>query len=410
MSLTHRLVPMSGRDPNESHRASTPLELLFDLTFAVAFSAASGQTARLLEAGHLASALTGFAFAVFAASWAWVNYSWLASAYDNDDIFFRIATLVEMIGVLVLALGMPQLFRSLDEGRHVDNGVMVAGYVIMRVAAVALWLRAAKHDPAHRRACLTYALTISVAQVGWVVLIFLSLPIGATLTVSAILTVVELAGPILAERKDGGTPWHPHHIAERYSLLVIITLGEVILGTVLAVSAVVDHFGWSLEAGLVALSGTALAFGLWWLYFTVPSGRVLARYRERAFGWAYGHIVLFGAVAGTGAGLHVAADYISGHSEIGGTNAVLMVVVPVFVFEVALFTIYSILLRTIDPFHFWVFSGAGLVLVFAVLVVSFGGSVGVALLLVACSPASVVVAYETVGFRHESEALMRAGL
>jgi low temperature requirement protein LtrA len=27
---------MSGRDPGEAHRASTPLELLFDLTFVVA--------------------------------------------------------------------------------------------------------------------------------------------------------------------------------------------------------------------------------------------------------------------------------------------------------------------------------------------------------------------------------------
>jgi len=27
---------MSGRDPGEEHRASTPLELLFDLTFVVA--------------------------------------------------------------------------------------------------------------------------------------------------------------------------------------------------------------------------------------------------------------------------------------------------------------------------------------------------------------------------------------
>ena len=42
---------------------------------------------------------------------------------------------------------------------------------------------------------------------------------GVTSWIIAALTGVELAGPLLAERKDGGTPWHPHHIAERYSLL-----------------------------------------------------------------------------------------------------------------------------------------------------------------------------------------------
>jgi low temperature requirement protein LtrA len=44
-----------------------------------------------------------------------VNYSWLASAYDNDDVLFRVATLIEMIGVLVIALGMPPFFRSIDD-------------------------------------------------------------------------------------------------------------------------------------------------------------------------------------------------------------------------------------------------------------------------------------------------------
>ena len=35
-TLAHRLRRMSGRDPDEHGRASTPLELLFDLTFVVA--------------------------------------------------------------------------------------------------------------------------------------------------------------------------------------------------------------------------------------------------------------------------------------------------------------------------------------------------------------------------------------
>ncbi len=137
--------------PAESHRAATPLELLFDLTFVVAFSQISAQTAHYLELGDLSTALSGFAFTTFAVAWAWINYSWLASAYDNDDIFFRVATLIVMVGVLVVALGVPAVFHSIEEGGHLDNGVMVAGYVIMRVATVALWLRAAEHDPARRK-------------------------------------------------------------------------------------------------------------------------------------------------------------------------------------------------------------------------------------------------------------------
>ena len=44
---------------------------------------------------------------------------------------------------------------------------------------------------------------------------------------------------MLAETRKGGTPWHAHHIAERYGLLVIITLGEGLLGTAVALKALI---------------------------------------------------------------------------------------------------------------------------------------------------------------------------
>jgi hypothetical protein len=42
---SHRLRVMSGRDPYEQHRTATALELLYDLTFVVAFGVASEQLA-----------------------------------------------------------------------------------------------------------------------------------------------------------------------------------------------------------------------------------------------------------------------------------------------------------------------------------------------------------------------------
>ena len=407
--LDHRLRRMVGRDPNEPNRTATPLELLFDLTFVVAFSQAGAQTAHLLELGHWAPAIAGFLFAVFAIWWAWINYSWLASAYDNDDIFFRVATMVEMLGVLILALGLPALFHSLDEGEHVDNGVVVAGYVVMRVATIALWLRAAKHDPGRRRTALTYVVFVSITQLGWVVLIFVNLPLAPTMGLTLLLIALELVGPYVAEHgREGGTPWHAHHIAERYGLLVIITLGEIILGTILAISAVIDEQGWQAETVAVAFGGTALAFGLWWVYFTMPSGKVLARYRPRGFVWGYLHYFIFVALAGAGAGLHVAAYEIEGVAHIGIVQALLTVVVPVGIFMVALFTIYSLLLRQFDPFHIWLFIGSVVVLVVAVAAVAAGASFGVGILITAASPFVVVVGYETVGHRHQAAALERA--
>ncbi|MCW3493951.1 low temperature requirement protein A [Microbacterium sp. SSM24] len=402
---SHRVARMTGRDPRERHRAATPLELLFDLTFVVAFSQISSEAAHFLEVGEVSTVLLGFLFAGFAVTWAWINYSWLASAYDNDDVFFRIATLIEMVGVLILALGVPPLFESIHEGEYVDNGVMVAGYVVMRIAAIALWLRAAAHDPAHRKTCLAYVVNISIAQLGWIALIFVNLPLPATLLCAVILASFELAGPPFAELKYGRTPWHPHHIAERYGLLVIITLGEVILGTILAISAVLTAQGWTFETAMVAFGGTSLAFGLWWVYFMMPSGTLLARHPERGFVWGYGHIILFGSLVGVGAGLHVAAQVITHEAHVDATFALLCVAVPVLVFQIMLFTLYTLLLREFDPFHIWLFVGAVVMLAFSVVAVSAGASIGTALLIVAASPVVIIVGYETVGWRHQAAAL-----
>ena len=48
-NVRHRSRRMLGRDPHESNRVSSPLELLFDLTFAVAFGAAASELAHALE-------------------------------------------------------------------------------------------------------------------------------------------------------------------------------------------------------------------------------------------------------------------------------------------------------------------------------------------------------------------------
>jgi low temperature requirement protein LtrA len=89
--------------------------------------------------------------------------------------------MVQMIGVLVLAAGVPRMFASIERSGHLDNSVMVLGYVIMRLALVFQWLRAARDDPARRRVCLTYAATISIAQVGWVVQIVVPLAASAAI-------------------------------------------------------------------------------------------------------------------------------------------------------------------------------------------------------------------------------------
>ena len=407
-SRAHGLRLMSGRDPDEQHRVATPLELLYDLTFVVAFGVAGDQFAHLMAEGHFASGLIGFGFAIFAVCWCWMNFSWFASAYDTDDWVFRVATMVQMVGVIVLALGLPEVFHSIDAGHTIDNTVTVAGYVVMRLSMIFLWLRAARQDQPRRRTCQTYAITIGVAQVGWVVLLLAHTPAAAFFAWGALLILIEMVGPVIAERGKGGTPWHAHHIAERYALLTIITLGEGVIGTVASLGAVVGSQGWNADAVLVAVAGIGLTFGLWWMYFTVPAGEVLHVYRERVFPWGYGHILIFGSIAATGAGLHVAALYIGHQAHIGATATVMTVAIPVGVFAFALFALYAYLVRSGDPFHGVLLAGTAAILALAVLLAFVGIPMAVCLIVLMLAPLVTVVGYETVGHRHLSAALNRA--
>ena len=296
---------MSGRDPLEAGRAASTLELLFDLTFVIGFGTAASQFAHYLAEGHVAVAVVGFVFGAFAVAWAWMNWSWFASAYDTDDWAYRLLTLVQMIGTLILSLGLPSLFASIDSGEHIDNRTMVSGYVVMRVPMIIQWLRAARADSARRGVCLIYARTIAVAQTGWVVLALAPLTLWPSVTLALLLISVEIVGPVLVSRRHGGTPWHPHHIAERYGLLVIIALGEGLLGTMAALSSLFDASGWSVDFVLVGLAGVGLTFGIWWSYFLFPSGDLLHHHRARSPIWGNGHIPLLIAVVAVGGGLHL---------------------------------------------------------------------------------------------------------
>ncbi|MBL7500751.1 low temperature requirement protein A [Frankia sp. CNm7] len=403
-NLRHRALRMSGRDPGEAHRAATTLELLFDLAFVVAFGTAANELAHALAAGHVGAGISGFVFATFAVSWAWINFTWFASAYDTDDWRYRLTTMLQMVGVLVLALGLPAMFASLDHGETLDNDVMVWGYVVMRIAMVLQWWRASRQDPGRRAAHTGYIVSIVVSQIIWVALALLDFSVGVSFALLAIPLLIELGGPIVAERRFGGTPWHPHHIAERHGLMVIIALGEGLIGTMASLTALTGE-GLTMDVALLALAGTAMTFGMWWTYFVIPHGEILRARRNRSFGWGYGHLPLFGAIVAVGAGLHAAAYFLDHHSELSLVGTVMTVVAPLAFYVLALYVFYAAVSRSLDPFHLLlVLSSVGF-LVAPVVMAAAGVSVTWCLLVLALTPWVTVLGYETVGYRHNTAVL-----
>jgi len=135
---------MAPRDPREPHRASTPLELLFDLCFVVAIAQLAARLHHAIGHDHAVAAIPAFGMVFFAIWWAWMNFTWFASAYDVDDTPYRLLVFVQMAGVLTIAAGVPRAFD------RTDFSLVTAGYSIMRAAQIAQWLRAAASDPRTR--------------------------------------------------------------------------------------------------------------------------------------------------------------------------------------------------------------------------------------------------------------------
>jgi low temperature requirement protein LtrA len=326
---------MLSRDPTEEHRAASPLELFFDLCFVVAVAQAGDRLHHALAEGRVGEGVLAYAMVFFAIWWAWMNITWFASAYDTDDGPYRLLTLVQISGALILAAGVP---RAFDLG---DFGVVTLGYVVMRVALVSQWLRAAYSDPPGRRTALRFAVGVTVVQVGWVGL--LALPEDQYHIGWLVLATAELAVPIWAEHARS-TAWHPGHIAERFGLFTIIVLGEAVLAASLTIQSALDAGRATPQLITVVAGGLLTVFAMWWLYFAKPA-RLLLRSNRSAFPWGYGHLVIFASAAAVGAGLAVLVDQVTGGVHLSRTEAAATVTVPVALY---LLTVWLLHLR---PHH-----------------------------------------------------------
>ncbi|GLW17608.1 membrane protein [Streptomyces sp. NBRC 13847] len=325
-------VRMRARRRDEEHRTATPLELFFDLCFVVAIAQAGRQLAHALAEGEPGHGLFGYLMLFFAIWWAWMNFSWFASAYDTDDPLYRVVTLVQMAGVLILAAGVPRAFTGSD------FTLVWFGFLVMRLAMVAQWLRAAHGSRgAERRTALSYALGVTVCQVGWLGLLLL--PQGDVPWVFLCVGALELAVPGLAER-PWRTSWHAHHIAERYGLFTLIVLGETIAAATLAAQSALDEHDEPSSLLPLAGGGLLLVFAAYWIYFAVPVHRHL-RSNRQAFLWGYGHYLVFGSAAAVGAGIEVVVEESSGRARLSAFGAAACVTVPYAVFLCTVWLIHS---------------------------------------------------------------------
>ncbi|GAA1665954.1 low temperature requirement protein A [Kribbella yunnanensis] len=322
---------MRPRDPHEPGRVASTLELFFDLVFVVAVSVAAAQLHHALSEDHIAHGVLWYVVVFFAIWWAWMNFTWFATSFATDDWLYRVLTIFQMGGVLVLAAGIERVFD------HEDFRVVVVGYVVMRVSMIAQWLRASRAAPETRRLALTYAGGIAVVQLLWIALMFL--PHEVTLIGWLILVIAEVLVPVVAERRgEQTTPRHPHHITERYGLFTLILLGESLLASANAIiEAVHEH---EELAPLIAISVLTLLVtaAMWWIYFWPPHHHAITTF-AKSLRYGYVHFFVFAAAGAFSAGVEAQIDVITHHSKLSEFVASFTMTVPIAIFVLGIWWI-----------------------------------------------------------------------
>jgi low temperature requirement protein LtrA len=247
-------------DPHDA--TVSPLELFFDLVFVFALTQVTA-----FMADEPTFAQMGRGLVVLAIIWwAWSGYTWLTSTVDPELVLTRLVMFAAMGAMLIVALATP--------GAFTDDGVLWGlGYLAVRVLHAALFALAARDDPALGRAVLSLFGSL-IPGAGLIILASAAFD-GATRDALWVLAMVLDYGIVLMMGAEG---WHVHarHFAERFSLIVIIALGESIVAIGVGASDV------ELDGGVVlaALLATGLACALWWAYFDVVA--VVAEHRFTA--------------------------------------------------------------------------------------------------------------------------------
>lgn len=392
------LSSMRARDPDEPHRTVSGLELLFDLAFVAAFAKVSAESANGLADGQFMGASVAYFTSLLLIIWTWLNYTWFASAYDNDDWLHRATTAITMLGVVVMTVGVPSFFSSTSHGEALKNNTFVIGLMLARFSLGFNWLRAARANNARRNTCITYAFGLGGLTFAWFAWGIFEVGVGASFCLALVIMCAELLLPVMAER-FGGTQLHVQHLAERFGLIVVVALGECVIGTVSVVAALVDDEQWTVAAALLLGGGIILAFTLWWLYFSIPTNSEMKEDRAHPTAFTYGHLGLLVCIVAIGVGLHLAGSFIDRKSQLSSVMTMTTIYIPIALFVALLRLLYGSVLRG-GKIGAMPYAASGFLLMCS-LGVSFFDQVGPAVIVSACALVPLIV---SLGFGRSTEA------
>jgi low temperature requirement protein LtrA len=204
--------------PPLDDRRTSPVELLWDLVFVFAIT----QVTTLLWR-DLTWAGFGRAMLVLALVWwAWSAFVWAANAQATTSPTLRASLVVSSLAIFITGLSIPHAFGS-------EATLFAATYAVVRLMHLGLYADASRQGNASWSAIAGFAITVVI---GMALLIAGSFAgDGLRIGLWVLAAAIDYAGPawLTRERLRGLQHVAVAHFAERYSLFVIICLGESIV-------------------------------------------------------------------------------------------------------------------------------------------------------------------------------------
>jgi len=287
----------------------TRLELFFDLVFVFALTQV---TALMADQPSAVGVLRGMLI-LSVLWWCWVGYAWLGNVVRADEGVIRLAMFGAMAAMFVLALTIPESFDDLPGGLP-GPVVFAAGYFVVRVAHLLLFLAISRNDPALRRQVLRFAPSVILGTSFLLIASQLDGPAQTAMWATA------LVADYLGTRLAGASGWRVNsagHFAERHGLIIIVALGESIVSIGIGVTEL--PISWPIV--FASALGLALSAGLWWAYFDVAaldSEHALAaaegekRARLARDGYSYLHLPMIAGIILLSLGLKKVLGYVGG--------------------------------------------------------------------------------------------------
>jgi low temperature requirement protein LtrA len=311
----------------DEERTASRLELFFDLAFVLVVAELAGALREDLTP-HGALVFAGLFTAVW---WSWVSATLYANRFDHDDIVYRLYKLASMLLVIGLA-------ATATEAVGPRSALFAGCYIALRVLLISQYGRAYRHVPAARRGLRVYLAGTTAGAVLWAVSLACPAPLRYWLWAAGVLA--EIVVPLLATAAGTDVPLHLEHLPERFSLFVILVLGE----SVAAVAHGLHEAHWTGAAIPVALISFVVAATLWWSYFDLAGAgakRLLAETDGRHSSithdvYVYGQLPLTLALAAIGVGIQRAVVDSTLPEAPTGTRAVLAGGVAVYLAAVSL--------------------------------------------------------------------------